>query len=437
MKRGSILAALLVLLGTAGTASARFLFPEPTNERAQIIENIYFQITLAGVIVFLFVFALLAFILIRYRDGGKGRATYEMERENLKAEMLWTIIPLIVVMWVGVISYQGLTELDNLDDSFDMDNALVIDITASQYAWEASYVDSGARVLAVADPDLMNIDPFYVPSDTPLLFRITAVDVIHSFNVPALGTTIDAVPGQINDLYVHDGLPASDLPYFTQCRENCLTPGHSYMQARIHSVSQAEYDQWTEDVLSGAGGPQQVVPVQYDGSSLTPLGTDQLARGATAHIQVLNEGDSAVDFTFNGETLTAPGQGLATFTYPVVETGTLTLEGGGASVDLQAVEAERVNVDLGAFIIDPETIQLEAGTLYMLNVENVHNAVHNLYIGMNGADGKTDAIWHTANLANGQSEVLVIAPQEAASLDMWCAVPGHYAAGMYGTVTVA
>lgn len=436
MKRLSILAALLVLLSIAGSATARWGFPTPVTQRAEVIESIYFQITVAGVIVFLFVFALLAFILIRYRDGGKGRATYEMERDNLKAEMLWTIIPLIVVMWVGVISYQGLVELDNLDDSFDMETALVIDITASQYAWEASYQDSGAKVLAVASPDFMSIDPFYVPADTPLLFRITAVDVIHSFNVPALGTTIDAVPGRINDLFVHEGLPASDLPYFTQCRENCLTPGHSYMQARIHSVSQAEYEQWSEDVLSGAGGPQQVVPIQYDGSSLTPLGTDQLARGATAHVQVLNDGASAVEFTFAGETLTAPAQGLTTFTYPVVETGTLTLEGGGASIDLQAVEAERISVDLGNFVIDPETLQLEAGTLYMLNVENIHAAVHNLYIGMDGADGKTDAIWHTSNLANGQSEVLIIAPQEASTLDMWCAVPGHYAGGMFGTVTV-
>ncbi len=439
MKRGSIFAALLVLLGIAGSASARWGFPEPVTQRAAIIEDIYNQIVWAGVIIFLIVMALMAFILIRYRDGGKGRATYEMERDNLKAEMVWTVIPLIIMLWIGVISYQGLVQLDNMDESFDMESAVIIDITASQYAWQASYVDTGATVFAIANPDLMAIDPFVVPADTPLLFRITAVDVIHSFNVPALGTTIDAVPGQINELYVHEGLPAMGEPgYFTQCREDCLTPGHSYMQARIISTTDAEYNQWTEDVLSGAGGPQQIVPLFYDGSSLTAMNTDLLARGATAHVQVLNNNPTAVDFTFNGQTISVPGEGLGTFdAYPAVETGILTVEGGGASLDLQVIEATRVNVDLGAFVIEPSNLALEANTLYMINVENVHSAPHNLYIGLDGADGKTDAIWHTGDLGPNQAESIIIYTDEAGNLDMWCAVAGHYGAGMFGTVTIA
>lgn len=437
MKRGHVVAVLLTLLFGAGTASARFGFPEPSTSRAEIIEDIYFQITVAGILVFLFVFALLAFILIRYREGGKGRATYEKERDNLKAEMVWTVIPLIIMLWIGVISYQGLAQLDNLDESFDMDEALIIDITASQYAWQAEYQDSGAKVLATANDELMDIDPFYVPADTPLLFRITAVDVIHSFNIHALGTTIDAVPGQINELYVHDGLPASDFPYFTQCKENCRTPGHSYMQALVYSVNDAEYAQWTEDVLSGKGGLQQVVPVEYDGSSIVPLGTDQLALGATVHLQILNAAGSATDFTFAGETVTVPAQGIDTIEVAIQETGTLTVEGGGASLDLTAVEPVTIDVDLGAFVIEPSSLQLDAGTLYVLNVENVHNLPHNLYIGMDGGDGVTDAIWNTGNLGDGDSESIIVVPGEPSTLDMWCAISGHYSSGMFGTVTVA
>jgi heme/copper-type cytochrome/quinol oxidase subunit 2 len=438
MKRGSIFAALLALLGVAAPAAARWGFPNPVTQRAEIIEGLYAQIAIAGIIVFVFVMALMAFILIRFRDGGKGRATFEIERDNLKAEMVWTIIPLIIMLWIGVISYQGLVQLDNLDDSFDMDSAEIIDITASQYAWQASY-DSGVQVLAVANPDLMSIDAFYVPADTPLLFRITGVDVIHSFNVPALGTTVDAVPGQINELFVHEGLPAKASPgYFTQCRENCLSPGHSYMHARIISVPQAEFDEWTEDALSGAGGPQQVVPLFYDGATLAAMNTDQIARGATARIQILNDAETAVDFTFNGQTISVMGKGLGTFdAFPVVETGTLSVTGGDATADLFAVEAERVSVNLGAFIFEPNNLALEAGTLYMVTIENVHNAVHNLYIGMDGADGKTDAIWNTGALASGQTETIIIYADEAGNLDMWCSVSGHYSSGMYGTVTIA
>ncbi len=436
MKRGSLFAGLLALLAAAVPASARFGFPEPITERARLIEDIYVQITVAGIIVFVFVFALLAFILVRYREGGKGRATYEKERDNLKAEMVWTVVPLIIMMWIGVISYQGLVTLDDIDGTFDESEALVIDITASQYAWQATYHDSGASVLAVANFDFDKIKPFYVPADTPLLFRITAVDVIHSFNVPALAHTIDAVPGQINDFIVREGLPEGN--YFTQCREDCLTPGHSYMQAQLISVPEAEYQQWTEETLAGAAaGLEQVLPIQWDGSSFSAIKGVQAAKGATLFLEVLNDSPSAIDVTFQGETLTVPAGALNTFETMVEETGPMVVSGGGQEFTINAVEATVIDVDLGAFIIEPGTLELQAGTLYILNVANVHNAVHNLYIGMNGADGNTDAIWNTGDLANGQSQSILVEATEAGTLDMWCAVPGHYSAGMFGTVTVA
>lgn len=435
MKRGSLLASLLVLLGIAGSATARFGFPEPVTERARLIEDIYVQITVAGIIVFLFVMALLGFILYRFREGGSGRATYEKERDNLKAEMVWTVIPLIIMLWIGVISYQGLVVLDDIDGSFDESSALHIDITASQYAWQAQYQESGASVLAVANFDFEQIKPFYVPADTPLMFHVTAVDVIHSFNVQALGHTIDAVPGQINDFIVHDGLPEGS--YFTQCKENCRTPGHSYMQAQIVSVPVAEYQEWTDATLAGAAaGLEQVLPIVWDGSSFSAMKGTQVAKGATLHLEILNEADSAIDVTFQGETLTVPGKGLNTFEVTVDATGAMVVSGPGNFV-LNAVEPTVIDVDLGAFIIEPGNMNLAAGTLYVINVENVHNAVHNLYIGMNGGDGETDAIWNTANLANGQSQGILIEATSAGSLEMWCAVPGHYAAGMFGTVTVA
>lgn len=434
MKRGTFFASLLVLLGVASPVTARFGFPEPITERARLIEGVYAQITIAGIIVFIFVMVLLAFILIRYRDGGKGRATYEKERDNLKAEMLWTVVPLIVMLWIGVISYQALVQLDDIEGDFDHDNALVIDITASQYAWQAQYTDSGASVLAVANFDLEQIKPFYIPADTPLHIRLGAVDVIHALSVPDWAVTVDAVPGQINDILI-DGVPEGW--YFTQCKEDCLTPGHSYMQAQFIAVSDAEYAEWTEETLAGAGaGLEQVLPVMWTGSEFEALKGVQAAKGATLHLEILNDADSAIDVTFQGETLTVPGKGLNTFEVTVEETGAMPISGPGDFV-INAVEATVIDVDLGAFVIEPGTLNLDAGTLYILNVENVHNAVHNLYIGMDGADGKADALWSTGNLANGQSQGLLVEPMEASTLDMWCQVPGHYSAGMFGTVTVA
>lgn len=115
----ALLAAVALLL-VAAPAAARFGMPEPLTERGQIIEGIYFQIAVAGVLVFVLVFALLMWVLVRYREGtGKGRSTHEGHRGSLKAELVWTIIPLAIMLWIGVMSYAGLVKLDGSIGPYD------------------------------------------------------------------------------------------------------------------------------------------------------------------------------------------------------------------------------------------------------------------------------------------------------------------------------
>src|SRR5690242_18653053 len=107
------IAALVVLSAAAMPVAARFGMPEPLTERGQTVEDIYTKIVLVGIVVFTLVFALLVWVLWRYREGtGKGRSTHEKHRGSLKAEMVWTFIPLIIMLWIGFIAYQGLVQLD-------------------------------------------------------------------------------------------------------------------------------------------------------------------------------------------------------------------------------------------------------------------------------------------------------------------------------------
>lgn len=437
--RRSVTAALVALFGLLAVSSpalARLGFPDPATERAAVIEDVYYQIMLAGIIVFVVVFALLAFILLRYREkGGKGRATYEKERDNIKAEAAWTIIPLIIVMWVGVISYQALEELETLDGSTP-EADLVIDIIASQYTWTAQYADSGVRVFANANSDLSKIDDFVIPADTSILFRVTATDVIHSFNVVDLGQTLDAVPGQINELFVRHGFPEGQ--YFTQCKEDCLTPGHSWMRAQVTAVPMQDYLAWTEETLAGAAaGLQQNAPVFFEQDGLRALKGTQLARGASIIVQVGNNQSAPHTFTFGEESMEIlPGQ-LGVFEYAPDAVGQVTLSvDTGESLVFDVVEPTVIDVELGAFVISPDSLDMEAGGLYVLAVENTHNTAHNLYIGMSGGDGVTDAIWNTPTVGPGESVGLLVQPREASSLEMWCQIPGHYAAGMYGDIVI-
>lgn len=430
--------ALLGLTALAAPVAGRLGFPDPVNKHAGTIEEVYVQITIAAILVFLFVFGLFAFILVRFRESsGRGRATFEKERDNIKAEATWTLIPLAIVLWVGVISYQALVDLGELGDE-PTDDPLIIDIRASQWVWQADYPDSGVRVLAVASPNIEALlnDPFVVPADVPLLFRVTANDVIHSFNIVELRQTLDAVPGQINELLVRHGLAQGE--YFTQCKEDCLTPGHSYMHAFVKAVPMDEYEQWIEDTLAGAAaGLVQNVPVEGSASGLEPLQGTQIAKGAHVIVQVTNADSAPHSYTLGNDTQEASAGGLATFELDPTETGTLALsDDSGHEVSFSIIEPKEASVQLADFSITPSTLQLEPGSLYVIQVENGGGVPHNLYIGANGADGKTEAIWNTPNIVGGESAALLVVTGTGQSFDMWCAVSGHYGLGMHGTVSV-
>lgn len=472
-----MLAALVTL---AAPAVARGFLPDPVTERGAIIESVYFQIFVVGVVIFLFVFALLAFILLRYREGsGKGRATYEKERDNLKAEALWTIIPLLIVLWVGVISYQALVDLDGIEsgpfNEFDhaaytanspmpfsdfqedaaaegRDAYVRVWITGFQWFWQADY-GGGVSIAALtgAGGSLEDTEPFVVPADTPLQFIVTSSDVIHSFNVPALYQTLDTrmgvptpdeglnltvSPGELNTLDVRAGLPEGE--YFTQCKENCGTPGHSYMRALIQSVPVEQFDQWVADQKAGAGaGLVQHVPVSATGGGLSTDYSTSLAQGAAIRFQIANDEASDLEFTFAGDSVTVPAGAVDFLEVTAGDPATVPLEASnGASLDFQVKEPQTVDVELGDFVIEPEDLEVQAGEVYIFEVENTHTTGHNIYIDMQGGDGVTQARWNSATLTPGQTDAFIVAPKEPATMETWCAVPGHYNLGMVGTMTV-
>lgn len=481
MRTWTLPAVLATLVTLATPVLARGFLPDPLTDRGAIIEDIYFQIFVVGLIVFLFVFALLAFVLLRYREGsGKGRATYEKERDNLKAEATWTIIPLLIVLWVGVISYQALVDLDgietggfdeaqyspytaNLPMSFSdfQDDAeaegreayVRVWITGHQWFWAADY-GGGVDVDAFTgvSGSLTDTEPFVVPADTPIQFIVTSSDVIHSFNVPALYQTLDTrmgidtpdeglnltvAPGELNTLEVRSGLPERE--YFTQCKEICGTPGHSYMRAIIKAVPVEQFEQWIADQKAGAGaGLTQHVPVTASGGSLSTEVSTSLAQGAAIRFQIANDESSSLDFTFADETVTVPAGSVDFLQLTAGEVGTVPLEASnGASLAFEVKQPRTIDVGLGAFVIEPEDLQVEAGEVYIFETENVHTISHNIYIDVSGGDGVTQARWHSDTLGAGENGSFIVAPKEPGTMETWCAVPSHYNAGMHGTMTIA
>lgn len=436
-------AALLLLAAVAGPAAARFGMPEPLTERGRIVEDIYVQIAVVGIVVFLLVFVLLVVVLVRYREGGgKGRATHEKHRGSLAAEMVWTVIPLFIMLWIGYIAYVGLVKLDLGEE--DTEPEMAVTVTGYQWAWEMDY---GAGVKVFVNPsvdaatgEVSYSDTFRLPADVPIRMNVTGADVIHAFNILDANRAYFSMD-DANPLGPHKvrsqvlTFPAGK--YSIQCKEMCMNPGHAYMRAELVVEPQADFDRWLEERALAVGADLvQTVQVTLDDAAMTVGGAQDMTivAGTRVILVLANTGatDAVVTLPSNSSEVTVPaGQSrLAKFDATLPTDFTLQSAGRNDFV-FRAVDAEVVKVDLGAFELLPDRLELEAGATYLFQVRNVHSTAHNLYIG--DLDG--EVLQGSATIAGGATTSFTWTA-EAGEFDMWCDVPGHADLGMVGQVSV-
>lgn len=212
------------------------------------------------------VFGVMIYALIRHRKAaGHEPAKFH---EHAWLEIIWAIIPLIILI---IIAVPATKTLMNMDDSTDSD--LTIKITGYQWKWKYEYLDQGISFMSnLATPQdemqnltpkskwyLLEVDhPLVVPINEKIRFLITSNDVIHSWWVPALGVKKDAIPG-----FIHEAWARIDKPgiYRGQCAELCGT-NHGFMPIVVEAVTKPEFEAWVKlqmktPELSGAGIKQK------------------------------------------------------------------------------------------------------------------------------------------------------------------------------------
>ena len=171
--------------------------------------------------------------------------------ENTTVEVVWTIIPFIILIAMAIPATRTLIALEDTSDS-----GLTIKVTGYQWRWQYEYLGEDVSFfsnLAASSRDAMNGDPtgiehyllevdnpVVVPVNTKVRFVITSNDVIHSWWVPALGWKQDAIPGFINDSWT--SIPQPGV-YRGQCAELC-GKDHGFMPIVIEAKAQADYDTW-------------------------------------------------------------------------------------------------------------------------------------------------------------------------------------------------
>jgi cytochrome c oxidase subunit 2 len=229
---GAALAALVFALsGCAGDAPQDFLnHPEgPYAREADSIWDITFFIAVA---IFVLVEGLLVFTLVRFRHK-PGRQAQDFHG-NTRLEIALTLVPTIILAGLAVPTIQTL-----FDVSREPEGALQVTVTAKQFWWEYEYPDLG----------VITANEMHIPEDVPVFVRIESDDVIHSFWVPRLAGTQDAVPGRTNTLLLQADEP--DQEYLGQCKEFCGL-SHANMRLKVFTHTQADFEEWAADQAADA-----------------------------------------------------------------------------------------------------------------------------------------------------------------------------------------
>lgn len=220
------------------------------------------------------VLVLLAVIVIRFnarRNPTPARFTH-----NTLLEVVWTALPVIILVIIAIPSFAVLTDQLTMPDgarkylgsnifsfgSVDVPApGLTIKATGSQWYWSYDYVDQGksfdSNILKEEDrlkqnpvqPRLLAVDNMLVvPVNTTVRVQVTGADVIHAFAVPSFGIIIDAVPGRLNETWFN---ARKEGIYYGQCRELC-GKDHAFMPIAVRVVPQAQFDTWMNALKAGS-----------------------------------------------------------------------------------------------------------------------------------------------------------------------------------------
>ncbi|MEE8188918.1 MAG: cytochrome c oxidase subunit II [Kiloniellales bacterium] len=195
------------------------------------------------------VFVLLLLLYVMYRFSERRNPTPSKTTHNTLLEVLWTTVPVIILVVIAIPSFRLLYYTDRAEDA-----EMTLKAIGHQWYWSYEYPDQGNfafDAVMLTDDELeegqrrlLETDNAIVlPVGTKIRLLVTADDVIHSFAVPAFGIKLDANPGTVNETWFEI---AREGTFYGQCSEICGS-GHSYMPIMVKAVSKEEFVRWSEE----------------------------------------------------------------------------------------------------------------------------------------------------------------------------------------------
>lgn len=288
MKKAKQLFAGLILMALGlGTAQADYTLNlmKGVTKVSHDLYDLHMLILWICVFIGIGVFGTMFYSIYHHRKS-RGHEAAQFH-ENTTVEIIWTIIPTLILIGMAIPATKAMMELDDVQES-----EMSIKVTGHQWKWEYEYLDNGIHFFSSLDEDsnkvrqlgsgidprtvanyLLNVDkPLVIPTKKKIRFVFTAADVIHSWWVPDLGWKKDANPGFINESWTSVDEPGT---YRGQCTELC-GKDHGFMPIVVIAMNEPDYNAWVEK-------QKAAVAAEADSASKQWTNEELIAKGKSAY----------------------------------------------------------------------------------------------------------------------------------------------------------
>jgi cytochrome c oxidase subunit 2 len=214
-------------------------FPAKASTQAGNVHTLYDVLLIASVPIFVIVLTVVGFSVWRFRmRPGQERLDGPPIHGHTRLEIVWTVVPAVLILGLCSYAYSVLRS-----NEASKRGEMTVRVTERQFAFEFGYPQADGKT--ILSPVL------YLPKGRPVVFKITSLDVIHSFFVPEFSEKLDAVPGITTTLRV---TPTRLGTYPAECTELCGA-GHSLMRAAVYVVTPAQFGSWLAKQKAGTAPP--------------------------------------------------------------------------------------------------------------------------------------------------------------------------------------
>ena len=222
-------------------------FQEAASEQARRLHQFHNWLVVIITAISFFVLALMIYVVLRFRASRNPIPS--RTSHNTVVEVLWTVVPVVILVLIAIPSFKLLYWLDRTDQA-----DLTLKIVGRQWYWSYEYPDNGnftfdstlipESEIKPGQHRLLEVDNRVVlPVDSNIRLLFTASDVLHAWTIPAFGVKQDSIPGRTNETWVRI---EKEGVFYGQCSELCGV-GHAYMPVAVEAVSKERFQQWVRE----------------------------------------------------------------------------------------------------------------------------------------------------------------------------------------------